>query len=88
VDITDSHYLKVFSNKELDMGILRKKVGRYSASTFRGRDLFFSQSNWSIEIDGRIKPVKSKDFIFVCAVTSHRFIVGNQDLVVIYIFPS
>jgi hypothetical protein len=39
-------------------------------------------------MEGKLKPVKRADFIFVSANVQHRFIVDNQDLVVIYFFPS
>ena len=90
LDITNSHLLNAFSNKGLDMGILRIKVGEKDTQLPHSMDeaYFVVKGNGSIEIDGRIKPVKSNDFIFVSAYAHHRFIVDNQDLVVIYFFPS
>ena len=90
LDNTSSDFLNVFSNKGLDMGILRIKIGEKDTQLPHSVDeaYFVVNGNGSIEIDGRIKPVKSNDFIFVPGDAHHRFIVGNQDLVVIYFFPS
>ena len=90
LDNTDSSFLNVFSNKGLDLGILRIKVGEKDTQLPHSVDeaYFIVKGNGSIEIDGKIKPVKSNDFIFVPAEANHRFIVDDQDLVVIYFFPS
>jgi mannose-6-phosphate isomerase-like protein (cupin superfamily) len=90
LDDTGSHFLNVFSNKGLDIGILRIKVGEKDTQLPHSVNeaYFVVEGNGSIEIDDKIKPVKNNDFIFVPAKANHRFIVGNQDLVVIYFFPS
>ena len=87
---TGNNFSNVFSSKGLDMGILRIKVGEKDTQLPHSVDeaYFVVKGNGSIEINGKIKPVKSNDFIFVPAEANHRFIVGNQDLVVIYFFPS
>ncbi len=90
LDSTGSNFSNVFNNKGLDMGILRIKVGEKDTQLPHSVDeaYFVVEGNGSIEIEGKIKPIKSADFIFVSANTRHRFIVDNQDLVVIYFFPS
>jgi mannose-6-phosphate isomerase-like protein (cupin superfamily) len=87
---TGSYFLNIFRDKGLDIGILRVKVGEKDTQLPHSVDevYFVVEGNGSIEIEGKLKPVKSADFIFVYANTRHRFIVGNQDLVVIYFFPS
>ena len=80
LDNTGSYFLNVFSNKGLDIGILRIKIGEKDTQLPHSVDeaYFVVKGNGSIEIDGKIKPVKSNDFIFVPANAHHRFIVGNQ----------
>lgn len=87
---TGNYFLNVFRNKGLDIGILRVRIGEKDTQLPHSVDeaYFVVEGNGSIEIEDRIKPVKSADFIFVSANTRHRFIVDNQDLVVIYFFPS
>jgi mannose-6-phosphate isomerase-like protein (cupin superfamily) len=87
---TGSYFLNVFGNRGLDIGILRVRVGEKDTQLPHSVDeaYFVVEGNGSIEIEGRIKPIKSADFIFISANTRHRFIVDNQDLVVIYFFPS
>jgi mannose-6-phosphate isomerase-like protein (cupin superfamily) len=90
LDNTNSSFLNVFSNKVLDMGILRIKVGEKDTQLPHSVDeaYFVVKGNGSIEIDGNMKPVRSSDFVFVPAEANHRFIADDQDLVVIYFFPS
>jgi mannose-6-phosphate isomerase-like protein (cupin superfamily) len=90
LDDTGSRFLNVFSNKGLDIGILRIKVGEKDTQLPHSENevYFVVEGKGSIEIDGKINPVKNNDFIFVPAKANHRFIVDNQDLVVIYFFPS
>ena len=73
-----------------NIGILRIKIGEKDTQLPHSVDevYYVVEGNGSIEIDGKIKPVKSTDFIFVPAKAHHKFIVGNKDLVVIYFFPS
>jgi mannose-6-phosphate isomerase-like protein (cupin superfamily) len=87
---TGSNFLNVFSNQGLDIGILRIKVGEKDTQLPHSADeaYFVVKGMGSIEIDGKIKPIKSNDFIFIPAEAHHRFIVDEQDLVVIYFFPS
>jgi len=85
---TDSYFLNVFNNKGVDLGILRLRKGETDIQLPHSVDevYFVVEGNGSIEIEGKLKPVKSADFIFVPAHACHRFIVGSQDLVVIYFF--
>jgi mannose-6-phosphate isomerase-like protein (cupin superfamily) len=87
---TGSYFLNVFRDKAIDIGILRVRVGEKDTQLPHSVDevYFVVEGNGFIEIEGKLKPVKNSDFIFVSANTRHRFIVGNQDLVVIYFFPS
>jgi mannose-6-phosphate isomerase-like protein (cupin superfamily) len=90
LDNTNSNFVNVFSNKGLDVGILRIRVGAKDTQLPHSVDevYFVVKGNGSVEIDGNAIPVRSNDFIFVPAEANHRFIANNQDLVVIYYFPS
>ena len=85
---TGSYFLNVFNNKGVDLGILRLRKGETDTQLPHSVDevYFVVEGRGSIEIEGKLKPVKSADFIFVPAYAHHRFIVGSQDLVVIYFF--
>lgn len=85
---TDSYFLNVFNNKGVDLGIFRLRKGETDTQLPHSVDevYFVVEGNGSIEIEGKLKPVKSADFIFVPAYAQHRFIVGSQGLVVIYFF--
>lgn len=85
---TDSYFLNVFNNKGVELGILRLRKEETDTQLPHSVDevYFVVEGNGSIEIEGKLKPVKSTDFIFVPAYAHHRFIVGSQDLVVIYFF--
>ena len=85
---TGSYFLNVFNNKGVDLGILRIRKGETDTQLPHSVDevYFVVEGRGSIEIEGKLTPVKSNDFIFVPAYAHHRFIVGSQDLVVIYFF--
>ena len=85
---TGSYFLNVFNNKGVDLGILRLRKGETDTQLPHSVDevYFVVEGRGSIEIEGKLKPVKSADFILVPAYAHHRFIVGSQDLVVIYFF--
>lgn len=85
---TGSYFLNVFNKKGVDLGILRLRKGETDTQLPHSVDevYFVVEGYGSIEIEGKLKPVKGADFIFVPAYAYHRFIVGSQDLVVIYFF--
>jgi len=85
-----SYFLNVFNNKGVDLGILRLRKGETDTQLPHpvNEVYFVVEGNGFIEMEGKLKPVKRADFIFVPADVHHRFIVGNQDLVVIYFFSS
>ena len=90
LDATDSYFLNVFDNKGVDLGILRLRKGETDTQLPHAVNevYFVVEGSGFIEMEGELKPVKRADFIFVSANIEHRFIVDNQDLVVIYFFPS
>jgi mannose-6-phosphate isomerase-like protein (cupin superfamily) len=90
LDDTGNYFLNVFSNKGIDLGILRLRKGETDTQLPHTVDevYFVVEGNGFIEIEGKLKPVKRADFIFVSANIQHRFIVDDEDLVVIYFFPS
>jgi mannose-6-phosphate isomerase-like protein (cupin superfamily) len=90
LDDTGNYFLNVFSNKGIDLGILRLRKGETDTQLPHTVDevYFVVEGNGFIEIEGKLKPVKKADFIFVSANIQHRFIVDDEDLVVIYFFPS
>jgi mannose-6-phosphate isomerase-like protein (cupin superfamily) len=90
LDGTGNYFLNVFSNKGIDLGILRLRKGETDTQLPHTVDevYFVVEGNGFIEIEGKLKPVKRADFIFVSANIKHRFIVDDEDLVVIYFFPS
>ena len=90
LDGTGSYFLNVFNNKGVDLGILRLRREETDTQLPHAVNevYFVVEGNGFIEMDGKLKPVKRADFIFVSANTQHRFIVDDQDLVVIYFFPS
>ena len=90
LDGTDSYFLNIFNNKGVDLGVLRLRKGEADTQLPHAVNevYFVVEGNGLIEIEGKVKPIKSADFIFVSANTQHRFIVDDQDLVVIYFFPS
>jgi mannose-6-phosphate isomerase-like protein (cupin superfamily) len=87
---TGNYFLNVFNNKGVELGILRLRKGEIDTQLPHPVDevYFVVEGKGFIEIKGKLKPVKRADFIFVPADVHHRFIVDNQDLVVIYFFPS
>ena len=90
LDSADSYSLNVFNNKGVDLGVLRLRKGETDTQLpHEVNEVYFVvEGNGFIEIEGKVKPIKSADFIFVSANTQHRFIVDDLDLVVIYFFPS
>jgi mannose-6-phosphate isomerase-like protein (cupin superfamily) len=90
LDGTDSYFLNIFNNKGVDLGVLRLRKGEADTQLPHAVNevYFVVEGNGFIDIEGKVKPIKSADFIFVSANTQHRFIVDNLDLVVIYFFPS
>jgi mannose-6-phosphate isomerase-like protein (cupin superfamily) len=90
LDGTDSYFLNIFNNKGVDLGVLRLRKGEADTQLPHAVNevYFVVEGNGSIEIEGKVKPIKSTDFIFVSANTKHKFIVDDKDLVVIYFFPS
>ena len=90
LDGTDSYFLNIFNNKGVDLGVLRLRKGETDTQLPHAVNevYFVVEGNGFIEIESKIKPIKSADFIFVSANTQHKFIVDDQDLVVIYFFPS
>lgn len=90
LDNTGNYFLDVFNNKGVDLGILRLRKGETDTQLPHSVNevYFIVEGNGFIEIEGKLKPVKKADFIFVSANLQHRFIVDDEDLVVIYFFPS
>jgi mannose-6-phosphate isomerase-like protein (cupin superfamily) len=90
LDNTGNYFLDVFNNKGVDLGILRLRKGETDTQLPHSVNevYFIVEGNGFIEIEGKLKPVKKADFIFVSANIQHRFIVDDEDLVVIYFFPS
>jgi mannose-6-phosphate isomerase-like protein (cupin superfamily) len=90
LDNTDNYLLNVFSNKGVDLGILRLRKGEKDTQLPHTLNevYFIVEGSGFIEMEGKLKPVKKADFIFVSANMQHRFIVDDEDLVVIYFFPS
>jgi mannose-6-phosphate isomerase-like protein (cupin superfamily) len=90
LDNTDNYFLNVFSNKGVDLGILRLRKGETDTQLPHTVDevYFIVEGCGFIEIEGKLKPIKKADFIFVSANIQHRFIVDDEDLIVIYFFPS
>ena len=90
LDATGSYFLNVFDNKGIDLGILRLRKGEPDTQLPHAVNevYFVVEGSGFIEMEGELKPVKRADFIFVSANIEHRFIVDNQELVVIYFFPS
>jgi mannose-6-phosphate isomerase-like protein (cupin superfamily) len=90
LDNTGNYFLDVFNNKGVDLGILRLRKGETDTQLPHSVNevYFIVEGNGFIEMEGKLKPVKKADFIFVSANVQHRFIVDDEDLVVIYFFPS
>jgi mannose-6-phosphate isomerase-like protein (cupin superfamily) len=90
LDSTESYFLNIFNNKGVDLGVLRLRKGETDTQLPHAVNevYFVVEGNGFIEIEGKVKPIKRADFIFVSANIQHRFIVDDQDLVVIYFFPS
>lgn len=90
LDNTGNYFLDVFNNKGVDLGILRLRKGETDTQLPHSVNevYFIVEGNGFIEMEGKLKPVKKADFIFVSANVQHRFIVDDEDLVVIYFFSS
>lgn len=90
LDNTGSYFLNIFNDKDVDLGVLRLRKGETDTQLPHSVNevYFVVEGNGFIEMEGILKPVKKANFIFVSANVRHRFIVDNQDLVVIYFFPS
>jgi mannose-6-phosphate isomerase-like protein (cupin superfamily) len=90
LDGSGNYFLNVFNNKGVDLGILRLRKGELDTQVPHpvNEVYFVVDGNGFIEIEGELKPVNKYDFIFVAANVRHKFIADNQDLVVIYFFPS
>jgi mannose-6-phosphate isomerase-like protein (cupin superfamily) len=90
LDDTGSYFINIFNDKDVDLGVLRLRKGETDTQLPHSVNevYFVVEGNGFIEIEGELKPVKKADFIFVSANLHHRFVVDNQDLVVIYFFPS
>jgi mannose-6-phosphate isomerase-like protein (cupin superfamily) len=90
LDGTSNYFLDLFNNKGFDLGILRLRKGELDSQLPHpvNEVYFVVEGNGFIDIKGELKPVKRADFIFVAANVRHRFIVDDQDLIVIYFFPS
>ena len=90
LDNTESYFVNIFNNKGVDLGVLRLRKGEIDTQLpHEVNEVYFVvEGNGFIDIEGKVKPIKSADFIFVSANTQHRFIIDDQDLVVIYFFPS
>lgn len=90
LDNTGNYFLDVFNNKSVDLGILRLRKGETDTQLPHSVNevYFIVEGNGFIEMEGKLKPVKKADFIFVSANVQHRFIVDDEDLVVIYFFSS
>lgn len=90
LDGTNNYFLDLFNNKGFDLGILRLRKGELDSQLPHpvNEVYFVVEGNGFIDIKGELKPVKRADFIFVAANVRHRFIVDDQDLLVIYFFPS
>jgi mannose-6-phosphate isomerase-like protein (cupin superfamily) len=85
---TSEYFLNIFKSKDLEVGILRLKKGQKDTQEPHSVDevYFVIEGTGHLEIEDKIKPVNSADFIFVPANAQHRFIVGEEGLVVVYFF--
>ena len=88
LDTTNEYFLNVFKNKALEVGILRLRKGEADNQEPHSVDevYFVIEGTGHIEIEDKTKPVNRADFIFVPANVHHRFVVGNNDLIVLYFF--
>jgi mannose-6-phosphate isomerase-like protein (cupin superfamily) len=85
---TNEYFLNVFRSNALDVGILRLRKGETDGQEPHPVDevYFVIEGTGHIEIKDEMKPVDRGDFIFVPANVHHRFVVGNNDLILIYFF--
>lgn len=90
LDTTENYFINVFENMDIDVGILRLRKGMTDTQVPHSIDevYFVIEGEGHIEIEGKTKPVKSNDFIFIPANIKHKFVIGSKDLVVIYFFVS
>jgi mannose-6-phosphate isomerase-like protein (cupin superfamily) len=90
LDQSANYFIDLFGDKGIGTGILRLKKGEIDTQLPHSVDevYFVVQGNGSIEIEGRVKRIKTADFIFVPANAHHKFLVDDSTLVVIYFLGS
>jgi len=92
LDRSNNYFLNIFSSKGLEAGILRLKEGDKDIQAPHSIDeiYFVVEGKGSLEIGGKIRTVKSGDFIFVPANAHHKFTLdsASKSLLVIYFFGS
>ena len=92
LDRSHNYFLNIFSSKGLEAGILRLKEGDKDIQAPHSIDeiYFVVDGKGSLEIEGKIRAVKSGDFIFVPANAHHKFTLDStsKSLLVIYFFGS
>jgi mannose-6-phosphate isomerase-like protein (cupin superfamily) len=86
LDNSKSYFLDVFNTRQLEAGILRLRQGEKDTQLPHSADevYFVLEGNGFIEIEGKLKPIKNADFIFVPANARHKFLPGTEGLIVIY----
>ena len=92
LDRSHNYFLNIFNSKGLEAGILRLKEGDKDIQVPHSIDeiYFVVEGKGSLEIEGKIRAVKSGDFIFVPANAHHKFTLDStsKSLLVIYFFGS
>src|SRR5918999_4073481 len=84
----NEYFRKIFKSNGLEVGILRLRKGETDTQDPHSVDevYFVIEGTGHIEIEDEMKPVNRGDFIFLPANVHHRFVVGNKDLMVLYLF--
>ena len=88
LDATNEYFLEVFKSKGFDMGIIRLRKGDIDTQKPHSVDevYFVIEGTGYIEIEDKMKPVNRDDYIFLAEIIHHRFVVGNEELIVLYFF--
>lgn len=88
LDANNDYFLSIFKSKGFDMGLLRLRKGEIDNQQPHSVDevYFVIEGAGYIEIEDNTKQVSRGDFIFIPANVHHRFVVGNKDLIVLYLF--
>jgi mannose-6-phosphate isomerase-like protein (cupin superfamily) len=90
LDQSGNYFIDVFNDRGFGAGILRLKKGENDTQLPHPVDevYYVVEGKGFIEIEGKLKHVKSADFIFVPANAHHRFVLDDKELVVIYFLGS